>query len=297
MQPSFFVRSALTLLVPAAVVLSSCTGAGGPSNSTAVLAVKVTPANPTVEGGAPLVFVATAILQNGENRDVTADPGTSWTSSDTTVVEVNADGTGNAVNAGQAYVSAEVDGVRSPSQLVTVTAPATPTPTPTPAPTATNVVISEVRFNEVGASAATEFVELHNPTAASVTVDGWTLSVDGGATLAYTVPAATSIAADGFLVICNGACGIGGALSGFSQSLPNSGGEWIVLKNAATTVIDEMAYGTGGVGKPAGWCTTNNPSATADDGNSVSRKPISSDGNNCNDWVSNTPANPGAATP
>lgn len=298
---SIFVRSALALLVPTAVVLSSCTGSGGASNSTAVLAVKVTPANPTVEGGANLAFVATAILQNGENRIVTDEPGTSWESSDTTVVQINADGTASAVNPGEAYVSAEVDGIRSPAQKVTVTAPPTPTPTPTPAPIATNVLISEVLYDAL-AEPSGEYIELHNPTGADIAIDNWGLYINNGGTptLHFMFPAATTIAAGGYVTVCNVAdgCGVVGSFDG-TQTLVN-GGEYIVLRNAGAALVDEMAYGSGDTGganppKPLNWCPG---SATAPNsstnGNSVSRKPVNTDGNNCNDWVNNTTPTPNA---
>lgn len=301
-----FARAALALLVlPVAVALSSCSGGGAPTGSTAVLAVRVTPANPTVEGGAALSFLAIAVLQNGESRDVTDDPGTNWLSTDTTVVQINADGTASALNPGESFISAEVDGVRSPAQKVVVTAPATPTPTPTPAPTATNVLISEVMYNPStaqGGEPAGQYVELHNPTGAGIVLTGWTVNYNNDTGTAFTFPAFT-LNAGAYVVLANDTTLFDGTeyptvTNIFQYVLPNlsNTGDYFVLKNAGAVRVDEMAYGTGfATAKPAGWCPTGNP--TGSDGTTVSRKPVNTDGNTCNDWLNNIAPNPGLPTP
>lgn len=293
-------RRALALFAISLSALTACSGGDAPSPGTDVVAVRITPDNPVVIEGATLAFAAVSISETGEQKDVTSSPSTTWDSSNTSAVTVNADGTGEAEGPGISYVTARVSGVTSPAQLVTVNPAPTATPTPTPPPTATYPVISEVLYSST-ADPGGEFVEIHNPTGSGVDISGWTITRDGSNnTVWYTFPAATTINAGAYIVVCNdpAICAIGGALdSTQNTAFPGTTGEWIRLRNAATTVIDEMAYGTGDTtGKPTGWCADNNPAANATAGNSVQRKPTGGDSDVCTNWISNTAATPGGPT-
>ena len=298
------------LLFPIATVslavVAACSS-DSPEPGHAVIAVKVSPDNPIVMEGAPIAFRATVITETGESKDVSDSPSTTWLSSDPGVVEVNADGAGEATGPGSAFVTARNSGITSPAQNVTVNPiPTTPppTPTPTPAPTATYVVISEVMFDS-NVEPGGEYVELFNPTANPIDISLWTLSTDGGTgTGTFTFPAATSLANGAYVVVANNVTTYNTeygqtTIHDGAFTLTN-GGDWVVLKDASAVTVDEMAYiagsatGPGGP-KPASWCATNAPTAT--NGTSVSRNPDGSDGDNCNDWVNSTVASPGVANP
>lgn len=302
-------RRVLVLAVTVSVSAIAACASDSPGPGSSVVAVKVSPDNPVVLEGAPIAFKATAITETGEAKDVTDSPGTTWLSSDPGVVEVDADGAGEAVGVGNAYVTARNSGITSPAQNVTVNAAPTtppPTPTPTPAPTADHVVISEVLYTSASDPGG-EFVELFNPTASPVALDGWIIArdgpPDGTETTYFTFPAATTIGAGGYVVVCNApaTCGVGGAFdSSNNTAFPGTTGEYLALIDDASTVIDEMAYGEGNnsVDKPLNWCPgADQPAADATAGNSVQRKPVGSDGDNCNDWISDTAATPLAAPP
>ena len=65
-----------------------------------------------------------------------------------------------------------------------------------------DVVISEIMYDPIGTEPDTEWVELYNPGSASVDVGGWVLSDTEGS---CTIPAGTTIAANGFLVVSQAA--------------------------------------------------------------------------------------------
>jgi len=294
-----FVSPIPFLVAVSITALVSCSGSESPEPGGSVVAVRITPNNPVVLDNATLAFAAVVVLETGEERDVSDSPSTTWLSSDPGVVSVNADGSAEAEGVGEAYITARYAGITSPAQMVTVNAAPTPTPTPTPAPIADHLVISEVRYSAVPDPGG-EFVELHNPTGGNFDISGWTITRDGTTLIVwFTVPAATTLNAGAYLVICNdpAMCGIGGALDSASNtSFPATTGEWIMLRNG-TTVIDEMAYGSGdGTGKPVGWCATNAPAANGTAGNSVQRKPTGGDSDVCTDWITNTTATPNAPT-
>ncbi len=109
------------------------------------------------------------------------------------------------------------------------------------------VVINEIHYNPAGSGDLEEFIELHNPGAASVNVSGWQIT-DG---IVYTIPASTSIPAGGYLVLTKdtaalqAATGFSGALQWTSGSLDNAG-ERVALSNAASVLIDEVVYDDAG---------------------------------------------------
>lgn len=288
------------LIAVSIIALTSCTGSESPEPGGSVVAVRITPDNPVVLENATLAFAAVTISETGEEKDVSDSPSTTWLSSDPGVLTVNADGTADAQGVGDTYVTARYSGVTSPAQLVTVNAAPTPTPTPTPPPIANHVVISEVRYSAVPDPGG-EFVELHNPTGGNIDISNWTITRDGTALVVwFTIPAATTLNAGAYLVVCNAPadCAIGGALDSTNNtSFPATTGEWLKLRDAATTLVDEVAYGSGDTtGKPVGWCATNSPAANGTAGNSVQRKPTGGDSDVCTDWITNTAPTPGTPT-
>src|SRR5262245_45205105 len=67
-----------------------------------------------------------------------------------------------------------------------------------PAAAPANVVVNEILYHAPEHLDDLQFVELHNPTDKDVDLAGWKLA--GGAR--YTFPAGTTLAANGFLVVC-----------------------------------------------------------------------------------------------
>ncbi len=111
------------------------------------------------------------------------------------------------------------------------------------APVSGAVVINEILYHkrpqyrsETPAAAFVEnpeeFIELHNPGAAPVDLAGWSFTDAVG----YTFPVGTVLAPGGFLVVTG---------AQFSGSL-GDGGDRIRLRNAANTLVDEVAYADGG---------------------------------------------------
>lgn len=115
--------------------------------------------------------------------------------------------------------------------------------------TATSVVINEINYDPPDHTKATEFVELHNPTAAAIDMSGWQLS---SKEILFTIPNGTSIAAGGFRVICQNTAAfttafpVGGTPVGqwLTGTLKN-GSDLIQLKNGAGLLIDEVDYQSG----------------------------------------------------
>lgn len=129
-----------------------------------------------------------------------------------------------------------------------------------------DVVLNEIMYAPVSRDPDDTYVELHNRTAAPVNVGKWRLE-DG---ITYTIPAGTTIPANGFLVVAKNTArlltnypGLTGAntLGDFSGNLARSGErvalsmpDEIATTNAANQtvtntihiVVDEVTYGTGG---------------------------------------------------
>ena len=132
-------------------------------------------------------------------------------------------------------------------------APATQTFT-TPAYTPPPIIINEIHYNEDDPTVHSEFIELHNPGAATVDIAGWFF--DQG--INFTLPAGSSIPAGGYLVVCEdpatlqakwSASGTGvvswqNGVTPRWNSLSNNG-ETIRLKDAVGNTIDEVDYQLG----------------------------------------------------
>ena len=67
--------------------------------------------------------------------------------------------------------------------------------------TNSNIVINEIEQNPTGTDDGLEWVELYNPTISSVGIGGWTVSTTAGDTITRTVPAGTTIQANGYYMV------------------------------------------------------------------------------------------------
>ncbi len=114
-----------------------------------------------------------------------------------------------------------------------------------PAASAQQIVINEINYDPPDNTKPTEFVELHNPGAAAVSVAGWRLedAVD------YVFPAGASIPAGGYVVVAENAAAFqtafGFAPGGVFTGGLSAEGERVVLRDAAGAVVDEVDYGVG----------------------------------------------------
>ncbi len=119
------------------------------------------------------------------------------------------------------------------------------------------VVVNEIMYRPgtgFPENTGLEFIELHNPTATAVDVSGWALTSG----VPYTIPAATTIAAGGFLVIASdpaqvqAAYGISGVLGPWAAGSSLSGkGEKITLSKPGPTPgtfvkVDDVTYASEG---------------------------------------------------
>jgi len=184
--------------------------------------------------------------------------------------------------------------------------PVSVTPSPSPIPIANHLVVNEILYDTStaqnisgqGGSNRGEFVEIYNPTAAGVNVQNWTMT-NGSIANIETLPNIT-IPSHGFLIVTgateaefrtkwpstpiatvfalasNGTIG-----NGFDNASGN-----VVLKDNASTVIDQMSYG--------GDTSAFNPSAPdVATGHSLERDPDGIDTDTKNDFVDRTTPSPG----
>jgi len=144
------------------------------------------------------------------------------------------------------------------------------------------VKISEVYYDTIGDDNVEEFVELYNPSAASVNVGGWKLSDNAGT---FTIPAGTTIAANGYITVARNAAGFNAlfgkmpTVTGMTLSLSNTGDQ-ITLKNSAGIVKDFVAWES----YVAGW------TVTASTGNSIHRTIPTVDTDTNADWSAGPPS-------
>jgi len=144
-----------------------------------------------------------------------------------------------------------------------------------------HVVIAQVGYDTVGDDAVEEFVDLFNPTAAAVPLDGYTLS-DNYDT--WSVPAGTDIEAGAYLSVARDSGGFSALyglepdVSGLSLSLGNSG-DWLSLSDGMNEV-DYVAW------ERAGWAIT------APIGDSIERADPYLDTDLISDWSVTSPSAP-----
>ncbi len=115
-----------------------------------------------------------------------------------------------------------------------------------------DVVINEIHYNP-GAGlddANYEWFELHNTGGSSVDLSGWSITDDvpaGHSAVTHTFAGGTTIAAGGYLVVGSNPSavesfyGISGVILWDSGALDN-GDDPIVLRDAATTIVDQVYY-------------------------------------------------------
>jgi hypothetical protein len=149
------------------------------------------------------------------------------------------------------------------------------------------IVFSEVLYDSwVKNETAGEWLELYNPTGSSMDIGGWTIRDNNHN---YRIPNGTSIGAYSFLVISKGSSafysryGFYPGLSDFSLDLSNTG-DYLILKNSSGTVIDEVAWESGGSYIP-GWGSSSSPYAY--EGKSIKRSNLNQDTDTYSDWSSN----------
>lgn len=104
------------------------------------------------------------------------------------------------------------------------------------------IVISEVQTASVS-DASQEFVELHNPTNASISLDNWTLEYASSAGTTWTKKSTLSgsVPAFGFFLVSTAGYAAGDAV--MSSGLAGAGGH-IRIKNSNDTIIDVVGWGT-----------------------------------------------------
>lgn len=132
----------------------------------------------------------------------------------------------------------------------------------------TDVVINELHYNPEDDNPASEYIELFNRGGAAVNLSGWFFNG-----ITFTFPPGSSIAPGGFVVLYSGQ--YTGALS--------NGGERIRLRNAGSTIIDEVTYDDAGL-----W-----PALADGDGHSLQRRDPFGPSGDPGNWVS-APPTPGA---
>lgn len=126
----------------------------------------------------------------------------------------------------------------SPDATPDVTTDTTPD---APAPCSPSVVIAEV-FDQAGEAFDRDYVVLHNRTASSVSLAGWSVQVSNGPNdqnVWIVVPLSGSIAANGFYLVGFMSTGSGTALptpDATSTDLINSGGSRIALVNGTSAL-------------------------------------------------------------
>ena len=155
-----------------------------------------------------------------------------------------------------------------------------------------HIVFSEVLYDSrVSGEAEGEWLELYNPTGSSMNIGGWTISDNNHQ---YTIPNGTAIGTHGYIVISKGSSefyskyGFNPTLGNFFLDLSNSG-DYLILKNSSGTVIDQVAWKSGGSSIP-GWGSSSYP--YADESRSIMRSNLNQDTNTYSDWLNNQIPNP-----
>ena len=107
------------------------------------------------------------------------------------------------------------------------------------------VVINEIQYNSASFFDTEDWVELHNPTGREIDLGGWVFADEKAA---FTIPEGTTLAPDGFVVIC-------ASMALFSAAYPRAvpcigdfnfglsgGGETIRLFSAGGRIVDAVDY-------------------------------------------------------
>lgn len=119
--------------------------------------------------------------------------------------------------------------------------------TPSVTPVTNHIVINEIQTK--GITANQDFIELYNPTAASIDMSGWKIRKrisTGTESSLVVIPASISISSHRYLLWANTLNGysatLGADLANTSSLADNNS---IALLNASDVVIDQVSWGTG----------------------------------------------------
>lgn len=170
-------------------LLGIATLACSESNSPPTLhTLNVTVPITAIEVGQPDTATVAGVDQHGAAIDAGA---VTWSSSATNVATVSTAGVITALTAGTVTITA-TSGDKTGEQTITVAAPA------------------GIKVNEVESSGGTpgDWAELYNPTSAAVDLSGWVVK-DNDDTHIYTLPAGSTIAAGGYLMVEEADLGFG----------------------------------------------------------------------------------------
>jgi trimeric autotransporter adhesin len=180
----------LCVLLLGVSLLVGCGGSGGSSSggggtTASLVAIQVTPLNPSINAGATEKFAATGAYSDGSTKDLTATA--NWLSSSTAVATINTSGLATGVSAGTSTITASL-GTISGNTVLTVTPPVLVSIAVTPA-TFTVDPNGTKQFTATGtyASGPTQDITASVTWSASV---GATITAGGLAT--GTTPGATS---------------------------------------------------------------------------------------------------------
>ena len=170
---------------------------------------------------------------------------------------------------------------------------------------ADNIVISEVLYDPTGTDSGYEFVELYNPTSASIDISGWKVQ-SGGTSWATTatLPSAQFIDPYSYYIIGDNETKIGIQLDFEDDITLQNGGDGqgpsdgVRIVNASNSVIDTLIYDINNVNLPPG---EGIPAPDVIEGHSLERKPgylsptcgnSQDTNNNSNDFIDNANPNP-----
>ena len=234
--------------------------------------IEVSPATATIPVGGTQQFTAHAF--NANNNEITGLTFT-WTSSNTSVATIDANGVATGVGAGTTTITASAKGKSGTATL--------------------NVVARTVTINEVLAdppegpagdanrdgvrdSSDDEFVELVNALNSSINIAGWTLrtrSLSGTTeSVRHTFDAGTTLAAGKAIVVFGGGSpnaadpAFGGSqvvtTSTSGLSLTNSGLH-VILRDASGNLVAQLTYGSAaGLNGDSNQSLTRSPDITGD---------------------------------
>jgi len=140
-----------------------------------------------------------------------------------------------------------------------------------------HILISEVMYDVPGSDAKGEWIELYNPTTASVDLSGWSLADNSRS---FSLPSGTIIQAGDYLVVARDTTGFFNLygfnpdVSGLTLALSNSGDE-VSLHNSTGSTVDYVAWEQ----YTTGW------DITASTGQTIARSTLNSDTDTVTDWT------------
>ena len=157
-------------------------------------------------------------------------------------------------------------------------------------PPPSNIVISEVYYDTIGTDSIEEWIELHNKSALTVDISGWTITDNYPAGGHITIPASTTMAPYSYFTVAANSGGFTNLYGyeadyyyGTAVALGNSG-DALVLRNSLSSVLDVVSYEGGtSEGLPTGWGSTTLPSAST--GSTIVRSDVNVDTDTYADWT------------